>query len=120
MTLFFKFSSILVHNREVKISLRQRQRVRERIFLCADIFISYVIPGFIFVIVVVDDEVEAMSRSSICVQNRNEKKRQRYFIVVLVLVVVVVVKSSPPHCLILHFNCEMKLSELLLKYIVDI
>ena len=41
-------------------------------FWCADIFISCVIPGFLFVIVVVDDEMEAMSRSSLCSQKRNE------------------------------------------------
>ena len=42
--------------------------------LCADIFISCVIPVSLFVIVatVVDDEREAMSRSSLCVQKRNE------------------------------------------------
>ena len=40
--------------------------------MCAYIFISCVIPGFLFVIVVVDDEMEAMSRSSFCVQKRNE------------------------------------------------
>ena len=38
----------------------------------ADIIISCVFPGFIFVIVVVDDEIEAMSRSSRCLQKRNE------------------------------------------------
>ena len=46
--------------REVKISLRQRVRGRN---FCSDIFISCVIPGLLFVIVVVDDEMEAMSRS---------------------------------------------------------
>ena len=44
----------------------------ENEFLCADIIVSCVLPGFIFVIVVVDDEMEAMSLSSICVQKRNE------------------------------------------------
>ena len=57
-----------IHIREVKISLRQRQRVRERNFVCADIIISCVLPGFLFVNVVVDDEMEATSRSSLCVQ----------------------------------------------------
>ena len=47
-------------NREVKISLRQRQRER---FLCVDVIISCVLPGFLFVIVVVDDEMEEISRS---------------------------------------------------------
>ena len=41
-------------------------------FVCADIIISSVLPGFIFDIVVVDDEMEATSRSSLCVQKRNE------------------------------------------------
>ena len=41
--------------------------------MCADIIISCVLPGFQFVIVVVDDEMEAMSRSSLCVQKHNEK-----------------------------------------------
>ena len=41
-------------------------------FLCADIFIYCVRPWFLLVIVVVDDEMEAMSRSSLCVQKRNE------------------------------------------------
>ena len=35
--------------------------------MCADIFISCVMPGFLFDIVVIDDEMEAMSRSSLCV-----------------------------------------------------
>ena len=39
----------------------------ENDFLCAGIIISCALPGFIFVIVVVDDEIEAMSGSSICV-----------------------------------------------------
>ena len=58
--------------------------------VCADIIVSCVLPGFLFVIVVVDDGMEARSRSSLCVQ-KTQRKRQRYFIVVLVLVVVVVV-----------------------------
>ena len=41
-------------------------------FLCADFIISCVLPGFIFFIVVVDDEIEATSRSSRCLQKRNE------------------------------------------------
>ena len=41
-------------------------------FLYADIIISCVLPGFIFAIVVVDDEMETMSRSSLYVQKRNE------------------------------------------------
>ena len=41
-------------------------------FLCAYIFISCVLPGFLFVNVVVNDEMEAMSRSPLCVQKRNE------------------------------------------------
>ena len=40
--------------------------------MCADIIISCVLPGFLFVIIVVDDEMEAMSRSYLCVQKRNE------------------------------------------------
>ena len=40
--------------------------------MCADMIISCVLPGFLFVIVVVDDEIEAMSRSYLCVQKRNE------------------------------------------------
>ena len=40
--------------------------------MCADIIISCVLPAFLFVTVVVDDEMEAMSRSSLCVQKRNE------------------------------------------------
>ena len=40
--------------------------------MCADIIISCVLPGFLFVIAVVDDEREAMSRPSLCVQKRNE------------------------------------------------
>ena len=55
-----------VYNREVKISLR---RVRERNFC---LLISCYLPGFLFVIVVVDDEMEAMSRSPLCVQKHNE------------------------------------------------
>ena len=39
--------------------------------LCADIIISCVLPGFLFVIVLVD-EMEAMSRSSLYVQKRYE------------------------------------------------
>ena len=38
-----------------------------------NIIISCVLPGFIFLIVVVDDEIEATSRSSRCLQKRNEK-----------------------------------------------
>ena len=41
-------------------------------FVCADIIISCVFPELLFVIVVVDDEMEAMSRSSFCEQKRNE------------------------------------------------
>ena len=41
-------------------------------FLCADIIISCVLPGLLFVIVVVNGEIEATSRSSLCVQKRNE------------------------------------------------
>ena len=41
-------------------------------FLFADIIISCVLPGFLFGIVVVDDEIEAISRSSLCVQKRNK------------------------------------------------
>ena len=44
----------------------------ENEILCADIIISCVLPEFLFVIVVVDDEMEAISRSSLCVQKRNE------------------------------------------------
>ena len=40
--------------------------------MCADIIISCVLPGFLFVIVVVEDEMEAMGRSSLCVQKHNE------------------------------------------------
>ena len=40
--------------------------------MCGDIIISCVIPGFLFVVVAVDDEMEAMSRSSLCVQKCNE------------------------------------------------
>ena len=47
---------------EDKISLRQRQR--EQLFVCADVIIYCVLPWFLFVIVVVDDKMEAMSRSS--------------------------------------------------------
>ena len=57
--------------------------------LCADIIISCVLPGFIFVIV--DDEKSDESFISLC--TKTVRKRQRYFIVVLVLVFVVVVKS---------------------------
>ena len=66
--------NLLTHenNREVNFSLRQRQRVREHFFLCADIIISCVIHRFLFVIVVVVNEMEAMSRSSLCVQKSNE------------------------------------------------
>ena len=66
--------SVHVRNiREVKISPRQRQRVRERNFcVLTSSFFVFNIPGFLFVIVVVDDEMEAMSRSSLCVQKRNE------------------------------------------------
>ena len=39
---------------------------------CADVINSCVLPGFLFVNGVVDDKMEAMSRSSLCVQNRNE------------------------------------------------
>ena len=60
---------VMPNIKEVTISLRQGQRVRERIFLSADIIISCVLSGFLFVIVVVDDEMEAMSRSYICVQD---------------------------------------------------
>ena len=38
-------------------------------FLYADTIISCVLSGFLFVIVVEDDEREAMSRSSLCVKN---------------------------------------------------
>ena len=55
-----------VYDREVKISLR---RVRERNFC---LLISCNLPGFLFVIVVVDDEMEEMSRSPLCVQKHNE------------------------------------------------
>ena len=41
-------------------------------FVCADIFISCVIPGFLFVIVVVGDEMELARRSSRCIQKRNK------------------------------------------------
>ena len=58
------------NNREVKISLRQRQRLRER-NLCV-LTSSCVFPWFLFGIVVVDDEREATSRSSLCVQKGNE------------------------------------------------
>ena len=44
----------------------------ENEFLCADIIISCVLPWFIFVNVVVDDKMEATTRSSLCVQKRNE------------------------------------------------
>ena len=41
--------------------------------MCADIIISCVLPGFLFVVVVVDDEMEATSRvQERCVQERNE------------------------------------------------
>ena len=57
-------------NREVKISLRQR--VRERNVCVLTYVISCVLPGFLFVIVVVDDEMEATSRSSLCVKKLYE------------------------------------------------
>ena len=41
-------------------------------FLCAGVIISCVTPGFIFVIFVVDDEMEATSRSSLSLQKRKE------------------------------------------------
>ena len=44
-------------------------------YLCVDVIISCVLPGFLFVIVVVDDEMEAMRRSSLCVQKHNENDR---------------------------------------------
>ena len=44
----------------------------ENEFLCAGIIISYVLPGFIFVFILVDDEMKATSRSSRCLQKRNE------------------------------------------------
>ena len=40
-------------------------------FVCADIIISCVLPGFLFGIIVVD-EIGAMGRSSLCLQKRNE------------------------------------------------
>ena len=43
----------------------------ENEILCADIIISCVLPGFLFVIVVVD-EMEATSRSFICLQKHIE------------------------------------------------
>ena len=46
-------------------------RVRERNF-CVLTYSFLVIPGFLFVIVVVDDKMEAKSRSSLYVQKRNE------------------------------------------------
>ena len=57
-------------NREVKISLRHRHTRTK--FLCVDIIISCVLPRFLLVIVVLDDEMEAMSHSSLCIQKRNE------------------------------------------------
>ena len=39
--------------------------------MCADIINYCVLPGFIFVIVVVDDDMESMNRSSCCLQKRN-------------------------------------------------
>ena len=36
------------------------------------LIISCILPGFLFVIVVVDDEMEATSHSSLCLQKRNE------------------------------------------------
>ena len=54
-------------NSEVKISPRQRQHVRERNH-CV-LTSSFLV--FLFVIVV-DDEMEAMSPSSLCVHKRNE------------------------------------------------
>ena len=50
-------------NREVKISLRQRERERNLFVLMSSVLVR-ALPGFIFVIVVVDDEMEATSRSS--------------------------------------------------------
>ena len=55
-------------NREVKISLRQRQRVREQNFCVLTSSFS----GFILVIFVVDDKMQTTSRSSHCLQKRNE------------------------------------------------
>ena len=66
------YSSVIHNIREVKISLRQRQRVQERNYLCADIIISCVLPVFLFVIVLEDDEMVAMSHSSLCVQKGNQ------------------------------------------------
>ena len=60
------------HIREVKISLRPWQRVREGNFNVLTIIIACVLPGFLFVIVVVDNKIEAMSCSSLCAQKRNE------------------------------------------------
>ena len=57
-------------NKEAKISLRQRVRERNVCVLTSSYF--SVIPGFLFGIVVVDDEMEAMSRSSLCVQKSYE------------------------------------------------
>ena len=54
-------------NREVKISLQHRHTRTK--FLCVDIIISCVLPGFLFVIVVLDDEMEAMSHSSLLYKN---------------------------------------------------
>ena len=60
-------------NREVKTS--QRQRVLER-NLCADIIISCVLPGFLYVIVVVHDEMctKCVQKRLLfkCVQKHNE------------------------------------------------
>ena len=44
-------------------------------FSCAGIIISCVLPGFLSVFVIVDDEMEATSRSSRCLQKRNENDR---------------------------------------------
>ena len=51
-----------------QFNLIERLRVHydnENEYLCADVIISCVLPGFLFVIVVVDDGMEAMSRSSL-------------------------------------------------------
>ena len=72
-TTFLVNATFAQNNREVKISLRQR--VRERIFFCADIIISYVLHRFIFVIVVEDDEMEATSRLFRCLLKRNKNDR---------------------------------------------
>ena len=52
--------------------LRFHDNEDENEFLCADIIICCVPPRLLFVIVVADDEMEAMSRFTLCVQKRNE------------------------------------------------